>query len=89
MLLNAVMPAEEALVPPEATGSAVARVRDARCVIASTTFVPLLNTNIDFPAGTTTPVPEVFLTVLAAVVVLFTKYNFSIWQPDPRIKLPT
>jgi hypothetical protein len=43
-------------VPPEATGSAVARVREVKCVIASTQSVPLLYTNNVLPAGTAMPV---------------------------------
>ena len=39
------------------------------------------------PAGTAIPVPDVFLTVIASAQVLLTKYNFSIWQPEPKIKL--
>ena len=31
------------------------------------------------------PVPVVFLTVTASAKPLFIKYNFSIWQPEPRI----
>jgi hypothetical protein len=57
-------------VPPEATGSAVARVREVRCVIASRTLVPLLYTYIVLPAGTAIPVPLLFLTVMVSAQVL-------------------
>jgi hypothetical protein len=39
----------------------------------STTFVPSLNTNIALPAGTATPVPVEFLTVIASAQPLLTK----------------
>jgi hypothetical protein len=50
-------------VPPDAIGRAVPRVKEAAWFIASTTFVPLLNTHMLLPAGTAMPVPVVFLTV--------------------------
>jgi hypothetical protein len=59
-------------VPPEATGSAVARVREVRCVIASRTLVPLLYTYIVLPAGTAIPVPLLFLTVIVSAHPLLT-----------------
>jgi hypothetical protein len=52
---------------------------------ASTTLVPLLNTNVDLPAGTAIPVPDVFLTVTASANPLLIRYSFSIWQPEPKI----
>jgi hypothetical protein len=57
-------------VPPEVIGSADPRVKEVKYEAASTTFVPLLKTNVALPAGTDMPVPEVFLTVLAPVPVL-------------------
>ncbi len=53
-------------VPPEATGSAEARVRLVRCVVVATTSVPLLNTTIVLPAGIATPVPVEFLIVIVS-----------------------
>jgi hypothetical protein len=50
-------------VPPEATGRGVERVSEETWFVTSTKFVPLLNTHMDLPAGTATPVPVVFLTV--------------------------
>ena len=57
------VPGEVNPVPPDAAGRAVPRVKDAAWFIASTTFVPLLNTHMVLPAGTAMPVPVVFLTV--------------------------
>jgi hypothetical protein len=57
------VPKEVIPVPPEATGSADPSVSEVRCVTASTTLVPLLNTHMVLPAGTAMPVPVVFLTV--------------------------
>jgi hypothetical protein len=74
-------------VPPDVTGSADANVKSVKCVVAGTTFVPLLNTTIVLPAGTATPVPVEFLTVIASAHPLDTMYCFSIagtirfWAP--------
>ncbi len=62
-------------VPPFATGITVPV---ARAVTTSTTFDPVLNTIIDLPAGTATPVPVEFLTVISKPNVLLTMYCFSI-----------
>ena len=64
------LPKDVIPVPPEATGSADPRVKEVKYEAASTTFVPLLKTNVALPAGTEIPVPEVFFTVLAPVPVL-------------------
>jgi hypothetical protein len=60
-------------VPPEITGSAEAKVKEVKCVTASTTFVPLLYTYMVLPAGTAIPVPVVFLTVTASAQPLLTR----------------
>jgi hypothetical protein len=58
-------------VPPEATGSAVARVREVRCVMASVQSVALLYTYIVLPAGTATPVwPVTFIVTVSAQPLL-------------------
>jgi hypothetical protein len=59
-------------VPPEATGSGVAKVKDLRWVIASPQSVPLLYTYIVFPAGTATPVWPVTLIVTVSAQPLLT-----------------
>jgi hypothetical protein len=64
-------------VPPLATGRAEASVSEVRWVTASTTFVALLNTTMDLPAGTAMPVPVVFFTVMVSAQVLLIKYSFS------------
>jgi hypothetical protein len=73
-------------VPPEAIGRAEPRVSEDKCVVASTTLVALLKTNMVLPAGTAIPVPDVFLTVIASAQVLLIRYSLSIWQPEPKIR---
>ena len=64
-------------VPPEVTGSDEASVSEVRCVMPSTTWVALLNTTMDLPAGTAMPVPVAFFTVMVSAQVLLMKYSFS------------
>jgi hypothetical protein len=59
-------------VPPEVIGSGVARVKELKYVIASTTPVPVLNTYVVLLAGTETFAPDVFLTSTASPHPLLT-----------------
>jgi hypothetical protein len=71
MPLTVPVPETEVTVPDAvliATPPTVAP--EGKLSIASTTFVPLLNTNMVLPAGTAIPVPVVFLTVTASARVL-------------------
>jgi hypothetical protein len=68
-------------VPPEVTGSAVARTSEESEVIASMTpVVPSHITTIDLPLGIVTPTPAAALTVIAKppVVEFLTKYSLLV-----------